>query len=156
MRADGSGKEWSVAKVDPGALAADLLSAGEEVLGAVRVNWNGMVPHTQLSTTQALAEQRPDGPDPDTLVTFPSAKQLALVLTGGRLLVWSLGFSGKPKQFLGEVPLSAISEVHYGQVSFGGLIRVVMASTAVVDLEVMRGEPGDQFFEQLQHLVNDR
>ena len=90
------------------------------------------------------------------LVPFPSAKQMALVLTGGRLLAWSLGFSGKPKQYLGDVPLSAISEVHYGQVSFGGLIRVVMASTAVVDLEVMRGEPGDEFFAQLEHLVNNR
>lgn len=148
-----------MAKVDPAGLAADLLSAGEEVLGAVRVNWNGMVPPTQLSSAQGLAglgAEAPSPPDPDTLVAFPAAKQLLLVLTGGRLLAWSLGFSGKPRQYLGEVPLSAIREVHYGQVSFGGLIRVVMASTAVVDLEVMRGEPGDEFFAQLEHLVNDR
>lgn len=148
-----------MAKVDPAALAADLLSSGEEVLGAVRVNWNGMVPPTQLSSAQGLVglgADAPPPPDPDTLVAFPSAKQMVLVLTGGRLLAWSLGFSGKPKQYLGDVPLSAITEVHYGQVSFGGLIRVVMASTAVIDLEVMRGEPGDEFFAQLEHLVAGR
>ena len=93
------------------------------------------------------------GADPDVLVAFPSAKQMALVLTGGRLLAWALGISGKPKQYLGEVPLSAVAQVEAGRVRFGSLIRVTLKSGAVVDLEALRGEPGEEFGEQLAYLT---
>lgn len=147
-----------MAKFDLAELAAPALARGEEVLATVRVNWNGMVPPAQVTSGAGLVGlaglgQTIEPPTPDQLVAFPSAKQMALVLTGGRILAWSLGLTGKPKQYLGEVPLSAIAEVQMGQVRFGGLIRIVMRSTAQVDLEVMRGEDGESFFGQLQHLV---
>lgn len=144
-----------MAKFDLAELAAPALARGEEILATVRVNWNGMVPPAQVTSAAGLAGlgQAAEPPSPDQLVAFPSAKQMALVLTGGRILAWSLGLTGKPKQYLGEVPLSAIAEVQLGQVRFGGLIRVVMRSTAQVDLEVMRGEDGEGFFGQLHHLV---
>jgi hypothetical protein len=109
------------------------------------------VPPVQVSTNTVVGE--PEAPDPDKLVTFPSAKQLALVLTGGRLLVWSLGFSGKPKSALGEVPLSALSEFHTGDTRYGKLMRITLKSGAIVDLEVMRGEDGESFIANLEHLV---
>jgi hypothetical protein len=144
-----------VAKFDLAELAAPALARGEEILATVRVNWNGMVPPAQVSTGAGLSAlgQTLGPPTPDQLVAFPSAKQMALVLTGGRILAWSLGLTGKPKQYLGEVPLTAIAEVQLDQVRFGGLIRIVMRSTAQIDLEVMRGEDGDGFFGQLRHLV---
>jgi hypothetical protein len=146
-----------MSKVDLTALVSPLLADGEEVVAGVRVNWNGMIPPSRVPNT-ALSlglgpDQAPPEPDPDVLVTFPSAKQMALVLTGGRLLAWSLGISGKPKQYLGDVPLSAIEQVEAGQVQFGSLIRISLKSGATVDLEALRGEPGEDFSEQLCHLT---
>jgi hypothetical protein len=144
-----------VAKIDLAALAATALAQGEEVVEGIRVNWNGMVPPVQVTTGRGLASL--DGPPPvldaDQLVEFPSAKQMALVLTGGRILAWSIGLTGKPKQFLGEVPLTAVAEVQIDQVRFGGVIRIVMKSGAIVDLEVMKGDPGEAFTSQLQGLI---
>jgi hypothetical protein len=144
-------QELRVGNIDLAELAAPLLKPGEELLAGVRVNWNGMVPPTKAVTAAAGLET--SAPEPDALVSFPSAKQMAIALTGGRLLVWSLGFSGKPKQYIGEVPMSALAEVHFGQLRLGGLVRLVMKSGAVVDLEAMRNEPAEDFFAQLQHLV---
>lgn len=139
-------------------LAAASLAAGEEPVAAVRVNYNGTLQPNTVATNPAVggvAESDGSGPDPDTLVAFPAAKQMALLLTGGRLLAWSLGFSGKPKQYLGEVPLSAVREVHAGEIRFGPLVRVVMRSGATVDLEILRNEDADGFIGHLQHLVGD-
>lgn len=145
-----------MSKVDLNALASPLLVDGEEVIAGVRVNWNGMIAPTRATTPLQLGL----GPDdempvlePDELVEFPSAKQLALVLTGGRLLAWSLGISGKPKQYLGDVPLSAVTNVEAGEVQFGSLIRISLKSGAVVDLEAMRGEAGDRFGAELHQLT---
>jgi hypothetical protein len=144
-----------MSRVDLTALASPLLSGGEEVVAGVRVNWNGMVPPARVPSAP-LPMSTPDdaaAADPDLLVAFPSAKQMALVLTGGRMLAWALGISGKPKHYLGEVPLSAVSQVEAGQVKFGSLIRITLKSGAVVDLEALRGEPGEEFGLQLAHLT---
>ncbi len=153
---DGEGDN-EMSKVDLTALASPLLADGEEVVAGVRVNWNGMVPPSSVPNSSLSLGLGPDQavpePDPDVLVMFPSAKQMALVLTGGRLLAWSLGISGRPKQYLGEVALSAIDQVEAGQVQFGSLIRISLKSGATVDLEAMRGERGEDFSEQLHHLT---
>ncbi|MEZ5141723.1 MAG: hypothetical protein R2726_04280 [Acidimicrobiales bacterium] len=138
-------------------LAAASLVAGEEAVAAVRVNYNGTVQPNAVATNPAvggIADADAGGPDPDTLVAFPTAKQMALLLTGGRVLAWSLGFSGKPKHFIGEVPLSAVREVHVGEIRFGPLVRVVMKSGATVDLEILRHEDADGFVDHLRHLVD--
>lgn len=146
-------------KIDFGGLASQVLDSGEEFIAGIRVNWNGMVGPSRLTAAQGvaglgMAEVVPP-PDPEALVTFPSANQLALVLTGGRILCWSLGFSGKPKQYLGDVPLTAITSVTRTELRFGPLLRITMRSGAVVDLEVMRGDDGDGFFEQVVGLVEE-
>lgn len=138
-------------------LATPILASGEEPLAAVRVNYNGTIQSNALGTNPSiggLADPDDAGPDPDALVTFPAAKQMAVLLTGGRVLTWSLGFSGKPKQYVGEVPLSAIREVHAGEIRFGPLVRIVLKSNAAVDLEVLRGEDADGFIAELKHLVH--
>lgn len=138
-------------------LAGPMLASGEEPLAAVRVNYNGTVQSNALGTNPAIggvADPDDAGPDPDALVSFPVAKQMALLLTGGRVLAWSLGFSGKPKQYVGQAPLTAMREVHAGEIRFGPLVRIVMKSHAAVDLEILRGEDADGFIAELKHLVN--
>lgn len=138
-------------------LAGPMLASGEEPLAAVRVNYNGTIQSNALGTNPTIggvADAEEEGPDPDALVSFPVAKQMALLLTGGRVLAWSLGFSGKPKQYVGQAPLTAMREVHAGEIRFGPLVRIVMKSHAAVDLEILRGEDADGFIAELKHLVN--
>lgn len=164
MPATAAGRKGNdVSKIDLAGLAEPMLTTGEEIVGVIRVNWNGMVPPTQTVKAGGLAGlgapgenadlASPEPPDPDSLVAFPSAKQLGLVLTGGRILAWALGFSGKPKQFAGVVPVSAVASVSLDTVRTGGLLRIVMKSGAIVDLEAPRGEPIEDFHAQLDYLV---
>lgn len=147
-------------------LLASHLVAGEECLNAVRVNYNGMSSANTLRARPGLAglaglegvdvagADLPP-PDPDALVAFPQARQMAIALTGGRLLCWSLGMTGKPKQFIGEVPLSALDHVGGASGRLGDVLRIRLRSGAEVDLEVLRGEDGTGFAEQLMAFVND-
>jgi hypothetical protein len=138
-------------------LVTPSLVPGEELVAIARVNYNGTIAPNTLSVDAAIAgidlDNTGGSPDPDSIVAFPSANQMALALTGGRLFCWSLGFSGKPKQFLGEIPLTAIAELHTGEISFGAILRVVMKSGAVVDLEFMKGEPAEAFTDAIMDLV---
>ncbi len=158
-----------MAKVDLMQFAAAETPEGETAISAVKVNWNGMVPPTPLATGGIAGLGRGEfapeleGPpadaviapaDPDAMVTFPSARQMVLVLTEHRLLVWSLGFSGKPKDYIGDVPLTAITAVDLGGGGFGDIVRISMASTAKVDLEIMRGEPAEDFVAALSGRIS--
>ena len=133
------------------------LEAGEELIAIARVNYNGTIPSNQFTvSTRMMSSDEPVkiDIDPDSTAFFPTASQMAIALTGGRLFVWSLGISGKPKQFLGLVPLNSMSEVKGRELGGGRqTLRVVMKSGAMVDLEFMRGEAGGEFLEQLQALV---
>jgi hypothetical protein len=136
-------------------LAQPALAPGEGILGAVRVNYNGTVQPNPTNVSPGLEAALP-APDADSMAAFPSAQLMGLVLTGGRVLVWSLGFTGKPKTYLGEVPLTAISEVHAGEVRFGPLMRLVMKSGATVDLEIPHKEQGrNEFIDHLTSLVGE-
>lgn len=138
------------------ALAQPALAPGEEILGAVRVNYNGTVQPPAATSTDGMGgiETGIPAPDADSMAAFPSAQLMGLVLTGGRVLVWSLGFTNKPKSYLGEVPISAISEVHAGEVRLGPLMRLVMKSGATVDLEIPHKEAGrNDFIDHLAFLV---
>lgn len=139
------------------ALALAALAQGEDVRAAVRVNYNGTVSSNVLAINQSLAGVDPDAPailpEPGLTVAFPSAKQMGVVLTPRRILVWALGMSGKPKQFLGDVPLVAVRDVKAGETNFGPVVRFIMQSGAVVDLEIMKGEHADGFIETVKALL---
>lgn len=142
------------------ALAQPALAPGEELLCTGRVNYNGTARPNAVSITAIIpgvdldeAATPPPEPDPEAVISFPSANQMAMALTGSRLFLWSLGMTGKPKQYLGEVPLSAMREVHSGEVTMGAVLRIVMKSGAVVDLEFLRGEPAEQFIDAITALV---
>jgi hypothetical protein len=138
-------------------LVQPILQPGELLLGTTRVNYNGTVPPNLFILETKLAaindgEQLPL-PDPDVTVAFPTASQMAMALTRGRLFLWSLGLSGKPKHYIGEVPLSAIARVRGGGQGFGSELHLTMKSGALVDLEFMRGESADEFMAQVSSLV---
>jgi hypothetical protein len=138
-------------------LVQPILMPGEELVSIAKVNYNGTIAPNTLSVDAAIAGIDLDAtgghPDPDSVIAFPSANQMALALTGSRVFAWGLGFSGKPKQFVGEVPLTAIAELHTGEIHFGAILRIVMKSGAVVDLEFMKGEPAEEFMNAIMDLV---
>lgn len=147
-----------MAKLDLMQFAATQVPEGETALGAVKANWNGMVPPTPVSSgglaglSKGEMIAKPDAagpPDPAVIVSFPSARQMAIVLTEFRLLIWSLGFSGKPKDYIGDVPLGAVVDVKFGGGGYGDIVRISMASGAEVDIEIMRGEPAEEFVETM-------
>jgi hypothetical protein len=143
-------------------LAATALIEGEQVRTAALVNYGGKVNvnqpppglaalghhDTQLAAGEALVDRYGDHPD----VAFPSAKQMALVLTDIRLLVWSRGLSGKPKAFIGEVPVDAIAEVASDPKVGDDRITVYMRSGWEVHLDVTRDD-GRGFVAALQYAV---
>lgn len=124
-------------------LAEPMLGPGEGLIETVLVNYNGSMPATTLPGGAARSD------DPDAQVTFPSSRQMAIGLTDRRLLVFSLGFSGKPKQHIGDVPLSAIDDVGKADNRLSGILRLTLRSGARVDLEVLPKEPAEAFVEQL-------
>jgi hypothetical protein len=144
-------------------LAATTLIEGEEVRTAALVNYGGKVnvnqpppglsalghTDTQVAAGEALAERYGDRPD----VSFPSAKQMTLVLTDIRLLVWSRGLSGKPKAFIGEVPVDAIAAVEGDPRVGDDRITVYMRSGWEVHLDVTKDD-GRGFVEALRYAVD--
>jgi hypothetical protein len=143
-------------------LAATALIEGEQVRTAALVNYGGKVninqpppglsarghSDTQLAAGEALAERYGEYPE----VSFPSAKQMALVLTDIRLLVWSRGLSGKPKAFIGEVPVDAIAQVAGDPRVGDERITVYMRSGWEVHLDVTRDD-GRGFVAALRYAV---
>jgi hypothetical protein len=101
------------------AVATESLAAGERICGAALVGYGGKVNlsqptqglavmghhETQVAAGESMVERYGERPD----VHFPSARQMAIVLTDRRLLIWSRGLSGKPKAFIGEVPLGVVA-----------------------------------------------
>jgi hypothetical protein len=138
-------------------LVTPVLQPGEELIATAKVTYNGSVQANALTISTGVTaideDHEATTPDPDALFGFPTANQMALALTGGRLFVWSLGITGKPKQFVGEVPLAAIVSVEPDP-RHPTMVRVHMKSSSVVDLEFMRGEPYESFTTELANLVN--
>ena len=125
------------------ALAQPGLAPGEQSVASLRVAYSGTTaPNTFTIETglSALGGAPESTPDPDKLVTFPVANQMALLLTTQRLLVWSTGMRGKPKAHIGAVPLRGIDEVRGADGRLGAHLDVLMKSGATVSLEANRGE----------------
>ncbi len=144
-------------------MAREHLPPGEQVLGSVAVTYAGKVnllaPPSGLAALGtgdrvAAGEELVSRLASEPEVSFPTARQMALVLSAGRLLVWSRGgLKGKPKAFLGEVPLSGIDKVRHEQGQTGTHLFVALRSGWEYDLECGRGAGGDAFAAALEELV---
>jgi len=137
-------------------LVTSVLQPGEELIATIKVQYNGSVQSNVLSINSGVNaiddDHQPAPLDPDAAFFFPTANQMALALTGWRIFAWSLGIRGKPKQFVGEVPLAAIEAVEQDP-RHTAMVRVHMKSQTVVDLEYLRGEPYEAFTQELQSLL---
>ncbi len=137
-------------------LALEYVPDGERILNAVDVQYAGKVNLDQpamgldelvrggerVSVGEDLADRLGDHPN----AVFPSEKQMALVLAEGRVLVWSRGgFRGKPKAFLGEVPLPTIEQVTHEAGVGGQHLVIKMWSGWEVHLEMVGPGDGEAF-----------
>ena len=137
-------------------LAQQGFAPGERALATMRVSYNGTTnPNTFTidSGLAALGGPAESEPDPDKLITFPAANQMVLLLTDRRVLVWSTGMRGKPKSFVGDVPLRGITALRAGAGRRAAQVELVMKSGASVALEVARGEDAAGFLTEATPLV---
>lgn len=145
-------------------LARGYVPAGERVVGAITAIYGGKVNRHQspggLSSLGRSGDQVVAGQelvarlDGRPVVSFPTVKQMAIVLTEGRLLVWSRsGLKGKPKAFAGEVPLEAIESASHEPRRAGARIVVLLYSGWEVELEAPRSPETDAFTAALEALV---
>ncbi len=144
-------------------LARPGMAPGETPVAAAKVNYNGVsTPHTATLRAEMAAMDASIGVeggempevDPDTLVGFPAASKMAILVTTERLVLWGVGITGKPQKVLGSVPGRGIAEVHHGEVTFGPLVRIVLKSNASVDLEVAKGDDVDAFVAAIRALIS--
>lgn len=145
-------------------LAVTYVDPGESVIDAVKVGYGGKVNLDQPGTGRGafgaqdsvlageqLANRMGDAPS----VGFPAAKQMALVLTAGRILIWGTGgLRGKPKNFLGEVPIAAIEGLDVQAARSSVRLQIKLHSGWEVSLEA-RGETAAGFGDNLRRLVEE-
>jgi hypothetical protein len=146
-------------------LATPGLADGETIVAALNVNYGGKINMNQAPTGLAslghsdeavvageqLAERLGDRPD----VSFPSAKQMALVLTQTRMMCWSRGgFKSKPKAFIGEVPVEAMETITHESSRLGDRLLIKLYSGWEVNLESGLKDGGAEFAAQLTALVD--
>jgi hypothetical protein len=146
------------------ALAPDYLQPGEELIAVANVNYGGKVNLEQpiaglaglhagqdnVLQGQELASRMGENPD----VVFPTAKQMALLLTGGRLLVWSRGgFKDKPKAFIGEIPIEAIDRASVEEGRLADHVQIKLSSGWEVNLDSNRGDGGAELGLELVALI---
>lgn len=143
-------------------LAASYVDPGESVVDAVKVIYGGKVHLDQGTGGQGgfgaqdaviageqLAHRVGDAPS----VGFPAAKQMALVLTARRILVWATGgLRGKPKSFIGEVPVAAIAGLAVEPARSTVRLQIKLHSGWEVNLDA-RGEAASRFGDNLRRLV---
>lgn len=143
-------------------LARPGMGPNEAPVAAAKVNYNGVsVVHTAtlraemaaMNAVVGLEASSDAAVDPDTLVSFPAASKMAILVTNERLVSWGIGITGKPQKVMGSVPGRAIVRVEHGAVTFGPLVRIVLKSGAVVDLEVLKGDDVDLFVAALRALI---
>jgi hypothetical protein len=119
---------------------------GEVVVAALEADYGGKVnldqpppglvegryAETTIVAGQQLAERMGEHP----AVVFPTSRQMALVLTSRRIHVWSRsGLKGKPKAYLGDVPLEAIERVAHEISGTRGSVMVKMNSGWEIHLD---------------------
>ena len=128
-------------KFDVSQMVAPALATGEELLGWVRVNYGGQTEPPALRRTGLAALGEPDaGNSPEAVATFPAHRSMVLALTGARILAYSLGMTGKPKAFVGDVPIALLTGAKYEPGRLGGHLSIDMVSFVNVQLDVAEGD----------------
>jgi hypothetical protein len=108
----------------------------------------------------ATVQQTADRKAPERATGFPTAAKMAIGLTDRRILVWSLSvMTGSPNKLLGEVPVSAVRGVTWGNGKTmgirNGVLELTLADDEVVSLEIPRIhiKEGEALADALRSLV---
>jgi hypothetical protein len=142
-------------------LSAEYLDQGESIVGIVKVVYGGKVNFNQplkglaaLGQDTVAAGEELAARHAQSGSEFPTANQMALVLTNGRLLVWSTGgFKAKPKSYLGAVSLDDIEAIELGESRLNVQYTIKMKSGWSIAVEADRGEAASDFGAHLSALV---
>ena len=85
---------------------------------------------------------------------IPFAQQMALGLTKSRIILWSRSqMSGKPKEVIGEIPLSEIVGATFEKGKLGDLIQLQFADSNSLQLESIKVNKGEDFIDELKKAI---
>ena len=143
-------------------LAQEHLSAEEEITAGLRVNLKGTALGVGLTVgiggvLGSLAGSKPlkEGRDQASEAGIPFTQQMALGLTNERILLWSRSqLSGKPKDLLGEIPVSDIVDVLFEKGALGDRIAFTFSEEKVLELESVKVDNGEMFVKALKEIIS--
>ena len=111
------------------------------------------------AVTTATIQQASDR-NPAPVAGFPTAPTMAIGLTERRILVWGLSaLTGSPSKLLGEVPVSSVRDVTWGNGKTlgirNGVLELTLTNESVASLEVPRRhlKEGEAFAVALRALL---
>ena len=134
-------------------LSAEHLKSGEELLVGVRVSLKGTALGVGLSAAGVRGGSKvmSEGQDQAKDAGIPFAQQMALGLTSQRMIVWSRSqWTGKPKDLLGEIPLTDITWGTVGPGSRGDTCTLKLSEDKVLELESVKIDKGEEFVNELK------
>ncbi len=134
-------------------LSADYLADGEELKIGLRVNLKGTALGVGLTAgiggvlgAVAGSKTLQQGIEQAKESGIPFSQQMALGLTDKRIIVWSRSqMSGKPKEIIGEIPLTDIKGVQFEKGKMGDLIGLRFSEDKILELESIKVDKGEDF-----------
>jgi hypothetical protein len=136
---------------------ADGLVDGETVISGLRVNLKGTALGVGFAAMggvlPALAGGKAMKPGQDQAEAsgIPFSQQMALGLTTRRIIIWSRSaLSGKPKEIIGEIGLTEVSDATFAKGKLGDLISLIFAGGKKLELESVKVDKGEEFVAALK------
>ena len=143
-------------------LTAAHLSDGETLMIGLRVNLKGTALGVGLSAgiggvlgAVAASKTMENGIKQAEEAGIPFTQQMALGLTERRIILWSRSqMSGKPKQIIGEIPLSAINDVTFEKGKIGDQIELQFSENRNLQLESIKIDKGENFVNEVKKAIS--
>ncbi|GBD87189.1 hypothetical protein BMS3Abin03_01116 [bacterium BMS3Abin03] len=143
-------------------LSAAHLSAEEKLITGIRVNLKGTALDVGILSlggapaaimgSETIEEGRQQAKD----AGIPLCQQMALGLTNKRIIIWKRSaFTGKPKEIIGEIPLSNIKDVSFEAGTFGDKLIFNFTEDKVLELESVKVDNGKGFADNLRKLISN-
>ena len=102
----------------------------------------------------SLKEVLKKGEDQAVESGIPFAQSMALGVTNERILIWNRSaWTGKAKNFLGEIPLSDINSVDFEKGRLGDLLHFELADGKTLDLESVKIDKGEDFVLKMREVL---
>ena len=143
-------------------LSSEALADGEEIRIGLRVNLKGTALGVGLSAglggvlgAVVGSKKLNEGIEQAKESGIPFSQQMALGLTDSRIIVWSRSqMSGKPKEIIGEIPLTDIGGVTFEKGKMGDLIGLKFSDDKILELESIKVDKGEDFTKALEASIS--